>query len=47
MSTLGHCREGYHGYCGGEELDRGDGTLNECECLCHMSNEQEESDNGS
>ena len=31
----GHCRDGRHDYCGGEEQDRGDGTQKACQCHCH------------
>lgn len=39
---IGHCADGYHMYCGGVMTDRSDGSLVECECLCH----QRSDDNG-
>lgn len=33
--AIGHCADGCHRYCGGETVDRADGTLVYCECRCH------------
>ena len=35
MFRAGHCRDGCHAYCGGEEQDRGDGSQKTCQCHCH------------
>ena len=35
MFRAGHCRDGFHAYCGGEEQDRGDGSQKTCHCHCH------------
>ena len=35
MIIIGHCRVQRHEYCGGGELDRGDGTWVACTCFCH------------
>ena len=35
MIKIGHCKDGYHSYCGGALTDPGDGSLVYCECRCH------------